>query len=332
MLGKYDSHTGVSFLNNVFLPLDFKIENDKVYVINQSMDLENLIGGVVIAINGIDINKILEELETIISYSTLEFLKSKQTFYLRDLPVLKSLPSIDSNIDVISFKIKVNGKDKLIEFSTNDIQSCIIKNKVKNYSYEVYDNCIVVHYTRCVDDDNEMKLLIEKLKVISEEKQINNYVIDLRGNTGGDSQIIKPLLEYLRDKNIVVLVNEEVFSSARMAYVDLKRIGAYSIGTDISTSLNCFGNVPGALKLDELGLIVKRSSTYWYYDEKFDCKGYRKGEFYNYFKNRKKLLKPVILKPDMYVYLSVSDIVNKKDPQLETAINYFDLNKDKNDD
>ena len=114
-----------------------------------------------------------------------------------------------------------------------------------------------------------------------------------------------------------------MFSSGRMAFVDLKRIGAYSIGTDISTSLNCFGNTPGEYILEDLGLVVKRSSTYWLYDKDFNCTGYIKENFNDFFESRKELLEPIFLHPDKYIKYKLEDIINNNDIALKEALDYF---------
>ena len=92
------------------------------------------------------------------------------------------------------------------------------------------------------------------------------------------------------------------------------------IGTDIRASLSYFGNVPGQLDLDNLGLYVKRSNTYWYYDEELNLKAFFKDKFYNYFKDKKYLLEPVLFNPDEYVYMTVKDIINNNDTQMDRAI------------
>ena len=165
-----------------------------------------------------------------------------------------------------------------------------------------------------------MEQLIAKLK---EDINIKNYIIDLRYNGGGSSSVIKPLISFLKDKNIVVLVNEYVFSSGCMALVELKKIGAYIIGTDIGTSLNHFGNCPNNLDIDKLNIRVTSSSTYWYYDKELSLTGYEKDEFNTYFNNKKELLEPVLLHPDKYVYLTKEDIINEYDKQMKKAVNYF---------
>ena len=115
-----------------------------------------------------------------------------------------------------------------------------------------------------------------------------------------------------------------------MALVELKKIGAYIIGTDIGTSLNCFGNCPSNLDIDKLNLIVISSSTYWYYDKELSLTGYEKDEFNTYFNNKKELLEPVLLHPDKYVYLTKEDIINEYDEQKKEAINYFKKIKEVN--
>lgn len=144
----------------------------------------------------------------------------------------------------------------------------------ENYSYEIVNDCVVIHYNSCRDKD-KMEELIKKISKI----QVDKYIIDLRYNGGGDSSIIRPLIEFLKGKKVVALINEYVFSSGRMALVELKKIGAYVIGTNISTSLNAFGNNPSEYKIDGTELIVKRSSNYFLYDSDYNCESFSKNNF-----------------------------------------------------
>ena len=219
-----------------------------------------------------------------------------------------------------------NNEKENITFNINNLPEFYSVHFPENYSTEVINDCCIIHYNSCRDKD-KMEQLISKLK---EENNIKNYIIDLRYNGGGSSSVIKPLINFLKDKNIVALVNEYVFSSGRMALVELKKIGAYIIGTDIGTSLNCFGNCPSNLDIDKLNLRVTSSSTYWYYDKELSLTGYEKDEFNTYFNNKKELLEPVLLHPDKYVYLTKEDIINEYDEQKKEAINYFKKIKEVN--
>lgn len=326
MLGKYDSHTKVEFRKYNIMPISFKIENEKVYVINHYFDIDNILGASVISVNGIDINQILIELEEITCYSTIERLHNKQERNLSCFEILKSLPSIDSDSNIINFKFLYQNTIKEVSFDINNSFKKINRTIPLNYTYEIVENCVIVHYNSCCNSA-KMEELIENLNSIY---NINDYVIDLRDNSGGDSSIIKPLLEFLNNKNIVVLVNEGVYSSGMMAFVDLKKIGAYSIGTDISTSLNAFGNCPGEYNIDELGLYVRRSSMYFLYNNNYECLEYSKDNFKDYFESRRELLEPILLHPDEIINLSVNNIINNNDVQLNYALNYlFQKNKGK---
>ncbi len=325
MLGKYDSHTKVKFTEVTHLPIKFLMKEESIYIINLSSELADLIGSSVTAINGVNIREILQQLEDITGYSTIEFLHVSQESALATADILKSLPSLDSHLQTITFQVVKNGKTEEIVFDLTKPLKDDKRSVPENYSYEIVENCIVIHYHYCKDKE-KMVHLIETMKVIAKKHKIENYIVDLRDNGGGFSDVVKPLVDYLKDKKVVVLINEKVFSSGRMAFVDLKNIGAYSIGTDISTSLNCFGNVPGELRIDDLDLVVKRSSTYWLYHSDYTCEGYRKDSFSTYFKTRTELLEPIILHPDEYVDLSIEDVLTNNDLQLVAAIAHFSNN------
>lgn len=319
LLGKYDSHTKAYFKDNIYFPIAFKIQNDEFYIINIIDNFKDIIGGKIISINNIPIERIASELEQIINYSTVEYKNLMLANNIKQLYILKSLPSIEENVDKITYEIEHNQRITTVEFDVKTKYENLKSTTPENYSYEILDDILIIHYNSCKNID-KMKSLIEKLKII--ENKINYYIIDIRNNSGGFSSINHLLIDFLYDKKIVTIVNEDVFSSGRMMLVDLKKLGSYVIGTNISTSLNAFGNVPSEYELENLGLIIKRSNNYWYYDDNLELKYFTKENFSSYFKNRRELLVPKIIKPDKYVCNTVDDIISNKDTQLESAINY----------
>ena len=278
---------------------DIYQDND-FYIVNIIDEYKDVVGGKLVSINNIPVEKIVYELEQIINYSTEEYKNIMLTSDIKQLYVLRSLPSINNNTDKITYQINCDGKVIDVSFKETERYDKLESTVKENYTYE-------------------------KLKAI--ENDINYYIVDIRNNSGGFSNINRILIDFLTGKSIVTLINETVFSSGRMMLVDLKKIGSYVIGTNISTSLNAFGNVPGGLEVEKLDLIVKRSNTYWYYDENLKCQGFTKDNFYSYFKDKKELLKPKVIEPDEYVYNTVDDIISNKDSQLERAIEYIKKNK-----
>lgn len=320
LLGKYDSHTKLYFKNSIYFPISFKMQDNDFYVVNIIDEYKDIVGGKLVSINNIPVEKVTSELDQIINYSTEEYKSVMLTSGIKQLYILRSLPSISNNIDRIKYQIEYNGKIANICFSEKEKYSKLKSTLPENYSYKKVDDILIIHYNSCKDIE-KMKKLVEKLK--SMESNINYYIVDIRNNSGGFSNINHILVDFLTGKNVVTIINETVFSSGRMMFVDLKKIGSYVIGTNISTSLNAFGNVPGGLEIEELGLIVKRSNTYWYYDSNLKCQGFTKENFSSKFKDKKELLEPRIIEPDEYVYNNVDDIISNKDAQLERAVEYI---------
>ena len=324
LLDKYDSHTKLYFKNSIYFTISFKIQDNDFYIVNIIDKYKDVVGGKLVSINNIPVEKIVYELEQIINYSTEEYKNIMLTSDIKQLYILRSLPSINNNIDKITYQINCDGKMINVSFKEMERYDKLESTAKENYTYEKVDDILIIHYNSCKDIE-KMKKLVEKLKVI--ENDINYYIVDIRNNSGGFSNINHILIDFLTGKSIVTLINETVFSSGRMMLVDLKNIGSYVIGTNISTSLNAFGNVPGGLEVEKLDLIVKRSNTYWYYDENLKCQGFTKDNFSSYFKDKKELLKPKVIEPDEYVYNTVDDIISNKDSQLERAIEYIKLKK-----
>lgn len=322
MLSKYDSHTKVLFSEGRYLPIELKIADNEVYIINVPSKFSKFKTWKVLEINGVIVSKLLNEIEEICCYSTEEYLRTRQVSILEDIDMLRTLPSIDSATLRFNFLVSDGWHSEVISFDINNLVDEVEERFLpENYSYEIVNDCIVIHYNSCRDKD-KMEELIEEISKIPVDK----YVIDLRYNGGGDSSIIRPLIEFLKGKKVVALVNEYVFSSGRMALVELKKIGAYVIGTNISTSLNAFGNNPSEYKIENTDLIVKRSSSYFLYDSDYNCTSFSKNNFFEYFKDRKELLEPVFISPDLEVKETVDDIVAGRDRQMKMAFQYLEEN------
>lgn len=325
LLDKYDSHTRIFFQEYNRFFIVFKFENNKFYVTNITDCFNDVLGGELISINGISIKEIIKELEQIICYSTKSHLFDELASAITQIDILKSLPSIDSASNKFDYKILVNGKTEMVTFLENQKYDSFKSRIPKNYTYEVKDNILIIHYNSC-NDKKKMIEFVKQIKEVSKDNNIEYYIVDIRYNRGGNSEITDILLEFLSNKKIVTLVNERVFSSGAMAMIDLKKMGSYIIGTDIGTSLSYFGNVPGQFNLEELGLAVKRSNTYWYYDKNLELSAFFKDKFYNYFKDKKELLEPINFKPDKVIDLTIEDIINNNDVQLQCAIEYIKNN------
>ena len=305
LVGRYDSHTKINFIDYEDISIRFKTINDEIILVES--DNKEYNGIKLASVNGIPISTIIKELEPIICYSTSDFLNIKICKSLTDINVLRSLPSINKDIS-----------DIVYGFSNDEVHAKdIISNKVPSIGYEVKDNVCIITYRECSNKDYIQEMINDISKL-----DIDNYIVDIRGNTGGRSSIIKPLIMFLDGKKVVSLIDKEVYSSGIWAALDLKLIGAYTIGEDIASPINHFGNASSGLELEDLSLFIKTSRKYFLYNEgKYST--YYKDNFEEYFKDKKELLEPNFFIVDKKIVPSKEDIVNKNDVVMDYAINYI---------
>ena len=322
IFGIYDSHTKLLFeKGDFYLPVRLKYINNKLYIIRTTKETKTLLYSEVKKIENIDINIIIEEIKSIVASSTEEYVTSQIELFLINGYKIKSLPSIDSKLD--EFNFTVNKDEKIIDMKlTKDEGYLLPVNKPKeNYSYELKDDKIIIVYNKCREEyDGQMIEFVNKIESESKKFGIEKFIVDIRGNQGGNSEIINPLIEFLKDKKTVTLVDEYVFSGGRFAILDLKNINSKFVGTGIGTQLNCFGNAP-VTRYDKF--IIPISNKYFYMDTSYSYDNFRYAdtkEKFKELKQNKELFVPQIFEPDYYSKKNIDDYKDGFDRELEFAI------------
>lgn len=324
MLNQYDSHTQMFFTDSEYLPIKIRFIYDEntekhiPYIVDGAESLIKYKGSKILKINDIDIKEVINQLEKIICYACYDYLKIILEYQLINSNILNSLPIMKK-----SNFIKITTDKGDITFNIENLEIYKDKTKKKNYTLEVVDKTAIITYRSC-RDENLMKELVNKL---SDMKDIENYIVDIRGNGGGNSSINTHLVNFLNGKNVVVLCDERVFSSARMCMIDFKNNGAKIIGTNSATPISCFGNCVMQLEYKEENLRVMGSATYWYYDKDLKCYGIYRGEFEDALKRNPDLLDPVYVDVDELVELTLEDYINNNDSVLNNALDYFNKQK-----
>lgn len=317
MFSVYDSHTKLIFKESNNLPIRLKYIDNKVYIIRTDENNKDLLYGEVLKINDILVSKLISEIINMTAYSTQEFLRMPIEVSLRTIEKLKSLPSIDNDSDEFNFEVELN--DQIINRTLKKQEKDLLPiNKCeKNYSMDVLGDAIHIVYNVCKEEySGQMKEFVKELKDCSISNSINKFIVDLRGNTGGNSDIFDELVEFLNGKDVITLVDEFVFSGGRWALVDLNIIGSKFVGTGIGTALNCFGNVS---RFEKGNFILPISNKYFYYENN-KLGTIKDKNILNEIKNsNKELFEPIIFKPDYYVENSIEDIKNEYDRQLHSA-------------
>ncbi len=319
--GLEDAHTEYEFWE--ILPVNFKIIAGEVLV-NYP---EELRGSRLLAVNGIDINKIEDELEEIITYGTEGRRRRQLEIYLFNRVSLLSLPSLRGNSKIIYTIQMLNGEMVELEYDSKQKYEEKMFNVGEYFygrpgEYEIRDNALIYKHSS-VQPQFEARI-IESIDRLRQEdlSNVSKIIIDLRGNFGGNSKLNGYLMDFLRenaDKELLVLTDYRVFSAGRYALVDLLKLGATTIGEEIGTPINCFGETN---RICHDGYSFASSSAYFYPGK---CGVKNKDDFKRFVVDE--IRKPIFFKPDVYVSTAKTDYINGIDTILEYALSYSKNNK-----
>ena len=315
--GVDDVHTKFR-MRTTILPFNYRIFNDAV-VVNYP---EGLRGSILESINEVSISKILKELDDVITYGTLERKRYELEKSLFDMSLLFSLPSLRESEELI-FEFKtISGEIEKRTIYKRDAMTSDEQFDIEEYyygdtgTYEIKDNTLI--YRHC-SVQNEYKSIIEESVNEIRSIDFNNIsknIIDLRGNIGGNSELNKLLIDFLsehKDKKLVVLIDYIISSSGSLALYDLIKLGCVTVGEEIGTPFNSYGE---QVWLD-IGKYRFAVPTCYF----IPSMNIKISDKYELSKLDSKIFEPVIFKPDYYVESTKEDFINNKDRVLEFALN-----------
>ncbi len=322
MSGHIDAHTRLIMSNNNnAYPLSIQSINNKLYVTRCSEEKYSY--SELLEINNVSISKITEELEKCTSYGTTNWFFNRLHSDLNDKNILLSLPSIKNNAKYIEYKTSKG----IIKYEINKDYSkeLTIIRKEDFKQFQIKDNILIFKYPKCT---NKFIPDIKKIKNLIHDNNIKIFILDLRGNSGGKSSLIEPLIKYLKHTRLklVTLVNKSVFSSGRMAAINMLKIGSKIVGQGIGTPINCFGYIFGNGELPNTKFTFNFSRVYWYEDKKRHIiKGiYTKKKLHKF---PKSFFEPKYLEIDYYINLTIDDYKSEKDVMLEKCCDWIKNNK-----
>lgn len=245
------------------------------------------------------------KMKEVVCFETNEWLNSQINKNINNLMFYKLLGLLVND----TLKIKLVG-DKEVLITERAVESKINENFKKEpfYRYEILDhNILYLKYRRCMDIKGMPFVeLVKKIKKEIEDKNIKKYILDLRGNIGGNSEILNPFQELVAEKKLkgVLLINNGVFSSGRFAVARFKKhFNTPLIGEPTGGAIKSYGNAL-QLKVGDKGFCV---ST-----KQFDFK-----DIFGY---------EGAIQPDILIERTISDLQNNYDKQLNFAIFYLENN------
>ena len=309
-----DGHTSIGFFGDALL--EFRVINDKIYIIDDYKNKNsNYLYKYITKINDIDINEIIEKLRIILSYDNESWFKHLIEFQIISKSLLKKIGVVNGD----TYSITLND-GTIIDYKTEK-EKIYRKLPVIIDEKELENNVYYIKYGTCNNDGNiDLTEFLDKCYNKIESNDYQNIIIDLRGNTGGNSEYFskfKNRLSKLENKNYVVLVDRGVFSSGIFAACDMLNLGAKIIGEQPGCYFNHSG-YPKYFTLTNSKIDISCSHVEFHVTIGKIKSYYKKDineENKDYFAKRY----PVTL--DEEIEEIIDDYINGYDPYVDRALN-----------
>ncbi len=278
-----DAHTTLVFPQSHRLPFSCYCFEEGVFIIETDENYKDILHTKIKAINDKKIDDVIEGFSEIISHENTQYFLSSLPDFIVCSNILFGLNIID---DAEKIKITVeegNGRIKDILLS-----SILYKNYMpygKNEKLINYQNTdkylwsrkikstYYINYNKCSDfEPFFISDIAEDIKnEILNDNKIKSIIIDLRNNSGGNSELFQPFLRWICNYEpivndsikLYVIIGRDTFSSALLNAYYLKfNSNAIFIGENTGGKPNSYGEVK-YLDLKSSGLLVKYSSRYY---------------------------------------------------------------------
>jgi len=250
-----DAHTYVKgILNNDYLPFECKEFEGHFYIIGSSNNYNHIIGHEILKINECPLNEIFSQISKLSSKENKEVLLGDLSRYLSSNKILRYYNLSNSN----SVKLTTNNEE--LDIKTDSEQKIKIKQPLKwkmpdkndptyagnnKYHFRLINNNLLFQYNECTNEGHtKEELKTFKNKLLNSAQNVDNIIVDLRKNRGGNTEVMEDLFEKLpNNKKIYVAIGRRTFSSAMHHLLFLKQEkGAVLIGENAGQKPNRFGD------------------------------------------------------------------------------------------
>lgn len=330
MLG--DGHTSIAIdfarWNLRPYPVFPRTFSDGVFIVQTAANRADLLGAQVLAIDETPIEQVIEHLAGVISHDNEWALKNALVNWLSLAEALNAV-GVVADMDHAKFHIRdAQGAERTLELAPLPVslaQARMVPMKALpnvpaadlplSYQRRTASNwfelladpaALYVRYDRCADDKDKSveQFSTEALEAIGNQN-VRTVIVDLRRNGGGNSELLRPLVQGLAkwkkntpDAKIAVLIGRNTFSSAVMNAVELRRdAGAALYGEPTGGKPNHFGETR-TFELPNSKIAVQYSTKFFKMQDE-DTPG---------------------VMPDVMVELSSSDYIAARDPILQAAL------------
>lgn len=288
-----DGHSRVYYFEQAALdyPLGLYWYVEGLFVVSATEEYSSAIGAQVLAIEGRPIEEIRAAIVPLISTDNEANILAKSPTMLTNPDALAAVGVIEAP-GPATFTLAYPGQDAFAleitpvdpSFYTFDsflrpwdvnpdlLEPPYVQNQTVDYwfTYAPEAKAIYFQYNACVDNpDYPFEVFAADLFAEAEAQGAERIVVDLRRNGGGNSAVIEPFLEGLRERpqysqpdRLYALIGRGTFSSAMWNAIDLRELGGTLVGEPTGGKPNAYGETRG-FTLPNSGLYVQYSTRYW---------------------------------------------------------------------
>jgi hypothetical protein len=314
-----DAHTmmGVPAAYIRQYPLAARWFSDGLYVTGAALQYVRAIGKRITRIGDLPIEDVYARVSELIAHENDPWVRHSSPAYLLSPEVLHYLGILSEPGSTTYMFTDDEGGDFSLEIARLGAFQSVIgphnarfstplyqRNSHLNYWFEYieYARALYVKYNVC----SEAPLLpfadfMAEIRAFGAANAIDRVVIDVRSNPGGNSSLLWPLRDALREAGppipVYVIISKQTFSSGMLNAIELKQIGASLVGEATGGKPSGYGEVK-RFTLPHSGLSVQYSTRL------FNIPGFRGESVF----------------PDMAVEFRGRDYFADRDPYLEAAL------------
>jgi len=323
-----DSHSGINVYDGNVYPISVFAFSEGIYITDVEISLAELLHSKIIKINNICINEIIAKLKKLIPYENENWALYMLPRYICHAIFMYGL-GIITDYQKTVFTIEKDGKMRDVVIPMMDTSkgqsigmliqkhdNVIYRDVKRAYEYEYLEEAqaLLFIYNSCTSmSELPFERFVINMFEYIKGRNVKKIVIDLRHNTGGNSNVILPFLTglavYLQcvtHVDVYLLVGRRTFSSGMFAIYQIMDTIPHTISVGESTggALDRFGEV-GQFNLPNSQLSVRYSKKYFEFSTMFKYKNHGGNTFI----------------PQVIVPLLFTDYVQKKDATLSYALN-----------